>query len=140
MPPEVPSEVRLDKWLWAVRAFKTRSLATAACQAGHVKIAGQSVKPARAARIGETITVQAGDITRTLRVMGLLDRRVGAPLVARYAEDLTPREEYAKPRQERIEPLFHRPKGAGRPTKRDRRLLEQFGFRPELPADGDTAG
>jgi ribosome-associated heat shock protein Hsp15 len=140
MPPEMPSEVRLDKWLWAVRVFKTRSLAAGACQAGHVKIAGHSVKPARAARVGETLTVQVGDITRTLRVVGLLDRRVGAPLVARYAGDLTPPEEYAKLRREQIEPLFHRPKGAGRPTKRDRRLLEQFGFRPDVTADGDAAG
>ena len=138
MPPEAPSEVRLDKWLWAVRIFKTRSLAAAACQAGHVKIAGQSVKPARTPHPGEIIIVQMGEITRTFRVVGLLNRRVGAPLVAQYAADLTPPEEYAKPRQERIEPLFHRPKGAGRPTKRDRRLLERFGFRPESPPDGGT--
>jgi ribosome-associated heat shock protein Hsp15 len=138
MPAEPVHEVRLDKWLWAVRVFKTRSLATAACQAGHVKIGGQRVKPARVPHPGETIIVQVGEITRTLKVVAVLEQRVGAALVPRYAEDLTPPQEYAKRREPRVEPLFHRPKGAGRPTKRDRRLLERFGFRPELPADGNT--
>lgn len=128
MQPEPRPEVRIDKWLWAVRAFKTRSLAIAACDAGHVKLAGQRVKPSRAIRAGEVVTVQVGELTRTLKVVGALDRRVGAKAVSEFMEDLTPPEEYAKPREPRLEPLFHRPKGAGRPTKRDRRLLEQMGL------------
>ncbi len=135
MSAEPVHAIRLDKWLWAVRVFKTRSLATAACQAGHVKIGGQRVKPARVPHPGETIIVQVGEITRTLKVVGLLGQRVGAASVPRYAEDLTPPEEYAKRREPRVEPLFHRPKGAGRPTKRERRLLEQLGFSGETTAE-----
>jgi ribosome-associated heat shock protein Hsp15 len=130
MQPEPLIDVRIDKWLWAVRAFKTRSQAIAACDAGHVKIGGHRVKPSRSVRPGETVTVQVGEITRTLQVIGLLERRVGAPVVPQYMQDLTPPEEYAKPREPKVEPLFHRPKGTGRPTKRDRRLLEQMGFTP----------
>lgn len=133
--PNPVQEVRLDKWLWATRVFKTRSLAIAACAAGHVKIAGQRVKPAKSVRIGEVLEVQVGEITRTVQVAGLLDRRVGAKAVPQFLEDLTPPEEYAKPRDPRVEPLFHRPKGAGRPTKKDRRLLEQIG-RWRSGADG----
>ncbi|MCP5522615.1 MAG: RNA-binding S4 domain-containing protein [Verrucomicrobiales bacterium] len=116
---------RLDKWLWAVRLYKTRSLAIAACQAGHVKIEDQRVKPSRPVRLGEIIEARTGDLLRRYRVLALLDRRVGAKLVPQYAEDLTLPGESTAPREPRLEPLFHRPKGAGRPTKRDRRLLDQ---------------
>ncbi len=128
MPLEIPTEVRLDKWLWAVRLFKTRGLATEACAAGHVKIGGQRVKPARSVHPGELVEAQVGEIERTVRVLGLLDRRVGAALVPRYIEELTPPEELNKPREARIEPFIHRPKGAGRPTKRERRMLDQLGL------------
>jgi len=128
MQPQAPPDVRIDKWLWAVRAFKTRSLAIAACDAGHVHIGGQRVKPSRSVRLGEVVTVQMGELTRTLQVTGLLERRVGAQAVPQFLQDLTPPEEYAKPRAPSVEPLFHRPKGTGRPTKRDRRLLERMGF------------
>ena len=128
MHSETAPEVRIDKWLWAVRAFKTRSLAIAACDAGHVTIGGQRVKPSRHVRPGECVSVQVGEITRTLKVTALLERRVSAKVVPQFMEDLTPAEEYAKPREPRLEPLFHRPKGSGRPTKRDRRLLDRFGL------------
>ena len=118
-----PERVRIDKWLWAVRLYRSRSLATEACHAGHVKIAGQSVKPSREVRVGETITAQAGGLTRTVRVLALLDRRVGAKVAAGFAEDLTPPEERARAREERAR-ASHFPKGFGRPTKRQRRLLE----------------
>jgi ribosome-associated heat shock protein Hsp15 len=117
-------EVRVDKWLWAVRVFKTRSLAIKACHAGHVKLGEQRLKPARPVRVGDVYAVQIGDLTRTLKVVGLLDRRVGAALAKHYAEDLTPPSEYEKLKAKRLGPLFHRPKGAGRPTKRERRLLD----------------
>jgi ribosome-associated heat shock protein Hsp15 len=123
-----PAEVRIDKWLWAVRVFKSRSQAAAACEAGHVKLDGQRVKPSRSVHPGEVFTARVGDITRTLKVLALLAQRVGPKLVPQYAEDLTPPEEYAKPRTPVLEPLFHRPKGTGRPTKRDRRLLENLGL------------
>ena len=135
--------VRLDKWLWAVRAYKTRSLAIEACKAGHVKIAGQRVKPSHVVKVGEVITFRGGDLDRTFRVLGLIEKRVGAPTAKEYAEDLTPPSEYEKARQPVVAPLFHRPKGAGRPTKRDRRLLEHLGLAtrdndsPEPPAELD---
>jgi ribosome-associated heat shock protein Hsp15 len=118
-----PERVRLDKWLWAVRLYRSRSLAAEACIAGHVRMDGQSVKPAREVRIGETITVQTGGVTRTVRVLGLLSARVGAQVAREFAEDLTPPEEYARAREERAQtPQF--PKGFGRPTKKQRRLMD----------------
>jgi ribosome-associated heat shock protein Hsp15 len=119
-------DVRIDKWLWAVRLYKSRSLATAACSAGRVRIGGESLKPSRSARIGDVITAATGDITRTVRVRALLERRVGAKLVADYMEDLTPPNEYARPKEPNFRPLLVRPKGSGRPTKKDRRKLGEF--------------
>ena len=120
------SEVRLDKWLWAVRLYKSRSLATEACHGGHVKVNGHPAKPARAVRVGDLIVASTGEITRSVKVIALLEARVGAKLVPRYLEDLTPPEEYEKRREKSFAPVGLRPKGAGRPTKRDRRVLESF--------------
>jgi ribosome-associated heat shock protein Hsp15 len=124
----VESAARLDKWLWAVRLFRTRSLATDACRAGSVAINDLPAKPARDVRAGEVITVRQGLITRTLRVVGLPRSRVGAKLVANFCADLTPPEELAKAHDpaNRIQNLLAREKGSGRPTKRDRRLLDQL--------------
>ncbi len=121
-----PESVRIDKWLWAVRLFKTRSLATAACNAGKVQIGGDNVKPARNIRVGEVITAGCVDIIRTVKVLALLEARVGAKLVSNYMEDLTPPEEYEKQRERRAAPAGYRPPGSGRPTKRDRRKLNNF--------------
>ena len=118
--------MRLDLWLWAVRLFKTRRLATEAIKAGHVRINGELTKPARDVRPGETVTVRVGIMTRTLKVIDSPKSRVGAKLVAQYAEDLTPPEEYAKPRESLFQGEGARARGAGRPTKRERRLLEKF--------------
>ncbi len=125
-----PASVRLDKWLWAVRLFKTRTLAAAACQGGHVKIHGQRAKPAHTVRVGEIIEVQQGEMRRTVKVLAPLERRLGAREVPAYLEDLTPPAERRRPEEPRLEPLFHRPKGAGRPTKRERRRLIELGFLP----------
>jgi ribosome-associated heat shock protein Hsp15 len=116
--------VRIDKWLWAVRVFSTRGLATDACRAGHVKIGGQSVKPARKVRPGEIIATYNGVLTRTVKVVALLDHRVGAKLVVDYLEDLTPEAE----RNRRAEPNFKPVPLAGRskPSKKERRQLERF--------------
>jgi len=118
--------VRLDKWLWAVRIFKTRSLAATACRQGRVKVNAQPVKPARNVKINEVIVVQKTEMTCTFKVLGLLEKRVGAPLVKEYAEDQTPEAEFQKARQARLTPLNWRPKGSGRPTKKERRDLEEF--------------
>lgn len=120
-----PSSVRLDKWLWAVRLYKTRPLAIEACNGGKVKIAGVAVKPARNVHPGEIITATTGDITRTVKVVALLDKRVGAQLVAHFLEDLTPPEELTKPREPNFQTPFQRPKGSGRPTKKERRNFEE---------------
>jgi ribosome-associated heat shock protein Hsp15 len=129
-PSDRPETVRLDKWLWAVRVFKTRTLAAEACQAGHVKVAGQRIKPARPVHPGEVVEIQLATTKRTVKVIAPLAQRVGAALVGNYLEELTPPAGVTAPAEARIEPLFHRPKGSGRPTKRDRRLLEHLGFEP----------
>ena len=120
---ETPS-VRFDKWLWAVRLYKTRAQAAEACRHGQVTIEGQPVKASRDVKIGETIQARAPEITRTVKVLQLLNHRIGADLVKDYAEDHTPVAEYEKRRE--AKPLFSRPKGAGRPTKKDRRALDKF--------------
>jgi ribosome-associated heat shock protein Hsp15 len=117
---------RLDKWLWAVRLFKTRSLATDACRAGSVAVNDQPAKPARDVHAGETITVRQGVILRTLKVIGVPRSRVGAKLVSNFCDDLTPPTEFEKARENPIQQLLAREKGSGRPTKRDRRLLDHL--------------
>jgi len=121
---ENPSSVRIDKYRWAVRLYKTRTVAAEACKQGKVTIDGQVIKPSREVKVLDVIQAQVGDITRTVKVVGLLEKRVGAKLVSQYAEDLTPASEYEKRREPVLAPLFSRPKGMGRPTKRDRRRLE----------------
>jgi ribosome-associated heat shock protein Hsp15 len=118
--------VRFDKWLWAVRLYKTRSLAATACRLGQVTVDGQPVKPAREVRPGETVRTRTGDITRTVRVIQTLESRVSAARVKEFAEDLTPASEYEKLKVVKLAPLFHRPKGAGRPTKKERRELDKY--------------
>jgi len=121
--------LRIDKWLWAVRLFKTRSQATQACKAGKVKIEGDNVKPSREVKPGLIITVQTGVIKKTVKVIDLLHKRVGAKLVHHYMEDLTPEEEILK--KEKIkQPAPTRPKGYGRPTKKERRDIDNwFGWK-----------
>ncbi len=123
---EATSGVRADRWLWAVRLYKTRSLASAACDAGHVKINGHPCKPARTVRAGDVLNALTGEIHRTVKVTAVLENRIGAKLVSQYLEDLTPAAEYEKPREKYVAPSGLRPKGAGRPTKKDRRMLGSF--------------
>ena len=115
-------QVRIDKWLWCVRLFKSRSLATAACAAGKVCITGERAKPARSVKIGDLITVPTGHIIRTVKVIALLEQRVGAKLVPNYLEDRTPASEYLKSR----ETPASRPPGSGRPTKKHRRQIDNL--------------
>jgi ribosome-associated heat shock protein Hsp15 len=118
--------MRLDQWLWAVRVYKTRSLAAEAVKAAHVTVNGQPSKPAHTVRAGEMVVARVGILTRTLKVLAAPPSRVGAKLVPEFAEDLTPPEEYEKPREPNFLPAILRPKGAGRPTKRERRELEEL--------------
>jgi ribosome-associated heat shock protein Hsp15 len=117
---------RLDKWLWAVRLFKTRALATDACRAGSVTIGDQSAKPAREVHAGETVVVQQGLIVRTLKVIGVPRSRVGAKAVPEFCTDLTPASEFEKLRTQRLQHVLARAKGSGRPTKRDRRTIDRI--------------
>ena len=120
------NSLRIDKWLWSVRLFKTRSQATQACKAGKVKIDDVSVKPSREAKQGSIITIQAGTIKKTVKVIELLHKRVGARLVNQYMEDLTPEEEYLKLEKTKKQPIHTRPKGLGRPTKKERRDIDNW--------------
>jgi ribosome-associated heat shock protein Hsp15 len=109
-----------------VRLFRTRSAAAAACQGGKVTVNGAGAKPARSVHPGDVITAHNGTLTRTVKVIAPLEQRVGAALVSRYLEDLTPPAEYEAARQRNAAPVGYRPPGTGRPTKRDRRLLQSF--------------
>ena len=120
---------RLDKWLWSVRVFKTRPLATAACRAGHVLIGQLEAKPGRDVHVGETVTVRVGVITRTLKITGLPRSRVSAKQLPEFMTDLTPPAEYERAKQAGIEHMLARQRGLGRPTKKDRRDMGRlFGF------------
>jgi ribosome-associated heat shock protein Hsp15 len=119
--------MRLDQWLWAVRVFKTRTLAAEAIKAGHVRINDQPCKPAREVRPGDTIVARVGIMTRTVRFISDPPSRVGAKLVPQFAEDLTPPEEYARRPEPNLLPPMFRPQGTGRPTKRDRRETDKLG-------------
>ena len=119
-------EVRVDKWLWAVRVFKTRSIATEACKKGRISIAGVTVKPSRTIRVGEVVTVRKPPIEYSFRVVQLLGSRVGAKRVAEFMENVTPREQYELLELQRVSGFVDRAKGLGRPTKKDRRDLDQF--------------
>ena len=118
--------IRIDKWLWAVRAYKTRSQATEACKSGKVKIEDKSVKPSREIKLNEEIVVQVNHINRTLKVIGLLNKRVSAKLVPQYMDDLTPPEEYEKEKIKREINYEYRDRGLGRPTKKERRLIDRL--------------
>jgi ribosome-associated heat shock protein Hsp15 len=118
--------IRIDKWLWAVRVFKTRSMATNACKKGKVLIDDISAKPSRSVKIGEIIQVKNPPIMKTFKVKGPLGKRVSAKLAVQYVEDLTPEEEIEKLRLSRSDFFGFREKGAGRPTKKERRILDKL--------------
>lgn len=119
-------EVRIDKWLWAVRIFKTRSQAADACKKGRVLIDGNAVKPSRNVRIGNVIQVRKPPITYSFKVLDLVEKRMGAKHVPGFMKDVTPPEEYEILELNRISGYVERQRGAGRPTKKERRDLEQF--------------
>jgi ribosome-associated heat shock protein Hsp15 len=114
--------MRVDHWLWAVRLFKTRSTATAACKGGHVRINGRAAKPASPIRVGDRVEARVADRDRVIEVVRLIEKRVAAPIAAECVVDHSP----PAPAREYVAPLFRRDPGAGRPTKKDRRRMEQF--------------
>jgi ribosome-associated heat shock protein Hsp15 len=113
---------RVDQWLWAVRLYKTRSMATAACKGGHVRINGSPAKAASPVRVGDRVEARAGDRDRVLEVVVLIAKRVAAPVAATCIVDHSP----PPPPREFAAPLFRRDPGAGRPTKKDRRSMDRF--------------
>ncbi|HLI45059.1 MAG TPA: S4 domain-containing protein [Acidimicrobiales bacterium] len=112
---------RVDRWLWAVRIYPSRSAATGACRGGHVKVNRMPAKPATAVRVGDTVTAYAGGRMRVLEVTRVIERRVGAALAAECLADRTP-----PTAREDARPALARPASSGRPTKRDRRRLDRF--------------
>jgi len=114
---------RVDRWLWGVRLYKTRSLATDACRGGHVRVNGGAAKPATTVRIGDRVEATAGERERVLEVVRVIDKRVSATVAAECLVDHSPP---VPPKEDRIPPVFIRDVGTGRPTKRDRRDLDRF--------------
>lgn len=121
--------IRIDKYLWAVRLYKTRSIATDACRSGRVKLNGVPVKPSHEIKEGEVYELNIEQMHRTVQVKALLGNRVGAKLVGDYMTDLTPAEEYERIQMARQYSFEQRDRGVGRPTKRDRREIEEFKYK-----------
>ena len=119
-------EVRIDKWLWATRIFKTRTIATDACKKGRVTIAGMNVKPSRPVKIGEIVDVRKPPVTYSFRVKALAENRMSAKLVPDYLENVTAPSQYELLEMARISGFINRQKGLGRPTKKDGRKLAEF--------------
>ncbi len=118
--------VRIDKWLWAVRIYKTRSLATEECRKGHVSIGNIPVKPSRMVHVGEILKVRKSPITRTFRVLQLAEKRMSASLTMAHLEDITPPEELELLDMQKNMRWITRDPGTGRPTKKERRDLDDF--------------
>ncbi len=118
--------VRLDKYLWAIRVFKTRSEATDACNGNKVKIGGVSAKPSKLVKVGDVIEVRKVAVTYTYKVLALAEKRMGAALVPAHAENLTPEEELNKLQIPRETIVMSRDRGTGRPTKKDRRVIDNL--------------
>ncbi len=120
------TEVRIDKWLWAVRLYKTRSIAADACKKGHISMNGVNLKPARCIKVGDVVQVRRFPITLSLKVLQAVENRVSAKLVPEMLQDVTPPEQYELLEMSKMSGFVDRAKGSGRPTKKERRSLEAF--------------
>ncbi len=130
------SEARIDKWMWAVRIFKTRTIAAEACKKGRISIGGAFVKPARMVKPGDIIQVRKPPITYSFKVLQTIEKRVGAKLVPEMMENVTTPDQYELLEMSRVSGFVDRAKGTGRPTKKDRRAMEEF-TTPEFMDDFD---
>lgn len=119
-------EARVDKWLWAARIFKTRTIAAAACKKGQVSIGGAQLKPARMVKVGDIIDVRKPPITYSFRILQAIERRVGAKLIPEVLENVTKAEQYELLEMSKISGFVDRARGTGRPTKKERRALDEF--------------
>jgi len=122
----VPNDIRIDKWLWAVRIFKTRSQATEACKKGHVSIEDLPVKPSRSIHVGEVVKVKKTPLVRSYKVLDIAGKRMSAKLAINFVEDITPPEELEILEMQKNMRWISRDRGTGRPTKKDRRELDDF--------------
>ena len=130
------AEARIDKWLWAARIFKTRTIAAEACKKGKVNINGAQAKPSRMIKPGDIINVKKAPITYSFKVLQAIEKRVGAKLVPEIMENVTSPEQYELLEMSKISGFIDRARGTGRPTKKDRRSLDDF-FTPEYFDDFD---
>ena len=120
------NEARVDKWLWAARIFKTRTLAAAACKKGQVSISGTQLKPSRMVRVGDIVDVKKPPITYSFKILQAIEHRVGAKLIPEVLENVTRPEQYELLEMSKISGFIDRARGTGRPTKKDRRALDEF--------------
>ena len=120
------STARLDKWLWAARIFKTRTLAAAACKRGQVSVSGTQMKPSRMVKEGDVVDVRKPPITYSFRILQAIEHRVGAKLIPEILENVTVPEQYELLEMNRISGFVNRARGTGRPTKKERRALDDF--------------
>jgi ribosome-associated heat shock protein Hsp15 len=119
-------EARIDKWLWAARIFKTRTIAAAACKKGQVSIQGAVLKPSRMVKVGDVINVRKPPITYSFRILKAIERRIGAKLIPEVLENVTSPDQFELLEMSKISGFVNRAKGTGRPTKKERRNLEEF--------------
>ena len=124
------SEARIDKWLWAARVYKTRTLASDACKNGRITINGALAKPSRTVKVGDQVGVKKSPITYTFRVLQAIEKRAGAKLLPEVFENITPPEQYELLEMNQISGFIDRARGTGRPTKKDRRALDDFADTP----------
>lgn len=130
------AEARIDKWLWAARIFKTRSIASEACKKGRISINGMQVKPARTIKPGEVIQVKKPPVTYSFKVLQAIEKRIGAKLVPEVMENVTTPDQYELLEMSKISGFVDRARGTGRPTKKDRRSMDEF-VDPEFISDDD---
>lgn len=126
--------MRIDKYLWCIRVFKTRSIATNACKQGHVKIGGSTIKPSREVYPSDLFTVRKNQIIYSIQILDLPPSRVGAKLLDLYRKDVTPKEELQKLDLLKYSKEYYRKKGVGRPTKKDRRDIDDW-FTPIISTE-----
>lgn len=120
------NEARIDKWLWAARIYKTRSVAADACKNGRVTVGGANAKPSRMIKVGDTVSVRKSPVTYSFKVLQAIEQRVGAKLVPQVYENVTPADQYELLEMTRISGFVDRARGTGRPTKKERRSLDAF--------------
>lgn len=120
------NEARIDKWLWAARIFKTRTIAAAACKKGQVSIGGTQLKPSRMVKVGDTVDVKKPPITYSFKILQAIEHRVGAKLIPEVLQNVTRPEQYELLEMSKISGFVDRARGTGRPTKKERRALDDF--------------